>query len=68
MVHQEELYGVTDTSCESDSDSDIDSGSDGGSSGGGSEPSGGRACVAPVPRPAGKRQTTLSSRLAGLGL
>ena len=60
---------VTDTSCDSDSDK-VDSDSDGGSSGSGgaSEPSGGRTCAALVPRPAGKRQTTLSSRLAGLGL
>jgi hypothetical protein len=60
---------VTDTSSDSGSHK-VDSDSDGGSSGSGSasEPSGGRMCAAPVPRPAGKRQTTLSSRLAGLGL
>jgi hypothetical protein len=51
---------VTDTSCDGDSDSDIDG--DGGSS---NEASGGWAGAA---LPAGRRQTTLSSRLALLGL
>ena len=59
---------VTNTTCNCDFDSDSDSDGDGGSSGSDSEPSGDRVGEAPVPRLAGRRQTTLSSILAGLEL